>query len=268
MKRERSDCHFWNSGSTCTPRVYHRIFFHVPPLVLKWATDEITCLGKMQSPNGRAPYGSRRFLNMDSLLVMKLPWAASKFKGNFLLLCWLCSSSNFVYSNHVGVMQWAHNSSAAALSHQVSDLRMWSCENVNYTTWGPGCVSSTCDIRRRLFNIWYCRVSSCHHDTSIGLTNSMEIPWCAVLFWNTQVRIQYPVICPVSWVKLYPQFPHLATTLVSWTTATHHLENNLRRPTPPFRWLLGTCLVSQRKTLEPGLLHLTSVVHSQITNFN
>ena len=193
------------------------------------------------------PLWVSQVLNMDSLLVMKLPWVASKFKGNFLLLCWLCSSSNFVYSNHVGVMQWAHNSSAAALSHQVSDLRMWSCENVNYTTWGPGCVSSTCDIRRRLFNIWYCRVSSCHHDTSIGLTNSMEIPWCAVLFWNTQVRIQYPVICPVSWVKLYPQFPHLATTLVSWTTATHHLENNLRRPTPPFRWLLGTCLVSQRK---------------------
>ena len=64
---------------------------------------------------------------------------------------------------------------------------------------------------------------------------------------NTQVRIQYPVICPVSWVKPYPQ-SHLATTLVSWTTATHHLENKLRSPTPPFRWLLGTCcLVSQRK---------------------
>ena len=44
------------------------------------------------------------------------------------------SYSNFVYSNHVVVMPWAHNSSAAALSHQVSDLRMWSCQNVNYTT--------------------------------------------------------------------------------------------------------------------------------------
>ena len=111
-----------------------------------------------------------------------------KVQGNFLLLCWLCSSTNFVYSNHVGVMQWAHNSSAAAISHQVSDLRMWSCENVNYTTWGPGCVSSTCGISRRLFNIWYCRISSWHHDTSIGLTNSTEIPWCAVLFWKNLER--------------------------------------------------------------------------------
>ena len=130
---------FWNSGSTCTPRVYHRIFFHVLPLVLKWATDEIICFGKMPSSNGGAPYGSCRFwicIPYYWLWSFREPLQSSK----------ATSYSNFVYSNHVGVMQWAHNSSAAALSHQVSDLRMWSCENVNYTTWGPRCVSSTCNI--------------------------------------------------------------------------------------------------------------------------
>ena len=52
-----------------------------------------------------------------------------------------CSSTNFVYSNHVGVMPWAHNSSVAAQSHQVPDLGMWSRENVNHTR------VSTCNIR-------------------------------------------------------------------------------------------------------------------------
>ena len=84
--------------------------------------------------------------------------AASKFKATSYEL--FSSSTNFVwYSNHVGVMQWAHNSSAALthwhmgiamlLSRQVSDLTMWSRENVNHTTWGPGRVS-TCNINRRL----------------------------------------------------------------------------------------------------------------------
>ena len=127
----------------------------------------------------------------------------------------------------------------------------------------------TCNIRRRLSTFDIVLFSSCHHDTSNVLTNSTEISWCHVLFWknlskNTQVRIQYPVICPVSWVKLYPQSPHLATTLVSCPTATHHLGNKLRPVAPRHLLLVGR----SEETLEPGLLHLTSVVHSQITIFN
>ena len=246
MKWERSDCHFWNSGSTCTPRVYHRMFSHILPLVLKRATDEITCLGEHAITKWGAPYGFCRFWIWIPYWLWSLPKPLQGSKAT--------SYCNFVYSNHVGVMQWAHNSSAAALSHQVFDLRMWSCENVNYTTRGPGCVSSTCDISRRLSTFDIVVFSSCHHDTSNVLTNSTEISWCHVLFWknlwkNTQVRIQYPVICPVSWVKLYPQSPHLATTLVSWTTATHHLGSKLR-PVAPQHLLLGR----SEETLEPGLL--------------
>ena len=94
------------------------------------ATDENYLFGENAITKWGGTLRVSQVLNMDSLLVMKLPWAASKFKGNFLLLYWLCSSTNFVCSNHVGVMLWAHNISAAAPSHQVSDLRMWSCENV------------------------------------------------------------------------------------------------------------------------------------------
>ena len=79
--------------------------------------------------------------------------AASKLKAT--------SYSNFFYSNHVGVMQWAHNISAAALSHQVSDLRMAQGVYLQHT------LTS--------ISVWYFPMSSCHHDTSIGLLHFVAL---------------------------------------------------------------------------------------------
>ena len=100
------------------------MFFHSSSNELQM---KLLVWGKCHHQMGRPPMGFAGFAYGFPIgyywLWIKLPWAASKFKGNFLLLCWLCASTNFVYSNHVGVMQRAHNSSTAALSHQISDLR-------------------------------------------------------------------------------------------------------------------------------------------------
>ena len=58
-------------------------------LMIIWATDEITCSGKMPSPNVGGPLSVLQVLNMDygvwvsggSLSAMKAPWAASKFEA-------------------------------------------------------------------------------------------------------------------------------------------------------------------------------------------
>ena len=110
------------------------------------------------------------------------------------------------------------------------------------------------NLRPRVsFNVWYCPISSCQHDTSIGLTNSMQIPWCAVLFWkkslkNTQVRIQYPV----SRVKSYRQLGNHACLVfhsnppLGKQTATPNSTIQMA----PQHLLLG----KSEETLEPGLL--------------
>ena len=107
----------------------------------------------MPSPNGEAPYGSCRFWIWIPYWLWSFPEPLQSSKAT--------SYSNFFYSNHVGVMQWAHNISAAALSHQVSDLRMAQGVYLQHT------LTS--------ISVWYFPISSCHHDTSIGLLHFVAL---------------------------------------------------------------------------------------------
>ena len=108
------------------------MFSHILPLVLKWATDEISCLGENAITKWGGPLWVLQVLNMDSLLVMKLPWAASKFKGNFLFKLFLLKSC---WSDAVGPQH---------LCRCAKPSGFWP-QN------GPGCVAATyVDVYQRL----------------------------------------------------------------------------------------------------------------------
>ena len=92
---------FWfvSLYSTCIYiHIYVYIYLSISLLDI-WATDEITCLGKMPSPNVRGPLSILQLLNMDyGVPVLGVPHhfegSLSCFKVQSNLL--LCSSTNFV----------------------------------------------------------------------------------------------------------------------------------------------------------------------------
>ena len=266
MKWERSDSHFWNSGSTCTPRVYHRMFFHSSSNELRTkllVENDITKWG--------APYGFCRFrIWIMGYQFWRVPYWLWSFpeplqssKATSYKL--FCSSTNFVYSNHVGVMPWAHNSSAGA-----KPSGFWP-QNVEPRERQPH-KGVYLHIRWRLSTL---DIVVFHLDTMALVLYELipykfhGAPCClkkidSIDLWRTLGSESSIHSYPVSRVKSHPQFPHLATTLVNHTCLVDHSNPPIvkqivtcRTPNPTFRTVVRQHLLflgKSEETLEPGFL--------------
>ena len=125
---------------------------------------------------------------------------------------------------------------------------------------------ATCvDVYQRLISVLF---STCHHDTSTVLTNSTEITCCF-----EKILEEHSGQNPVSSHLSSQQGEALpAVSLGNHACLVDHsnppLGKQTATPNSTIQMAPRHLLGKSEETVEPGLLHLTSVVHSQITNFN